>query len=117
MVELPFDILYLIINLVGKLPHPLSYTIDTTSLHALCLVSRSFNALATPILYSSITFSSQRIVGLLSATARSNPKLLQWCHSLCWPGFRVRFVEAKILSPMTGLRRFASPQRTYPPID
>jgi hypothetical protein len=117
MVEVPLDIWYIVTALVGKSLHPLSYTIDIASLHSLCLVSRLFNALATPILYSTITLSDPRSAGCLLTTARSNPRLLQWCHSMCWLGWRLHFVEHEILSTMTGLRRFVTSQTTWHPLE
>jgi hypothetical protein len=117
MVDVPSDILYLITNVIGELAHPRSYTIDTASLHALSLVSRLFNTLATPILYSTIMLSDHHSVGCLLSTAESNPKLLKLCHSLYWPGWRLSFVEHKILSAMTGLRRFFTSQKSGRPLE
>jgi hypothetical protein len=108
MVELPFDVLYLVVTEAGELPHPYAYTIDTATLHALCLVSRDFNALATPILYSSIRLSDHHGVLRLLATAESNPNLLQLCHSIYWPGD----LKNKLLIMMSGLRRFSTLQRS-----
>jgi hypothetical protein len=120
MVELPFDILYLIVNLVGGLPHPYSYTIDAASLHdlsSLCLVSWYFNVLVTPILYSTITLSRDRVLRLL-ATAESNPKLLQWCRSIDWPGSRrMKHVDRQLLTMMSGLRRFSTWQWSWRPFE
>lgn len=116
MVDLPLDVLHLITEVVGEPPHPLSYTIDTASLHALCLVSRFFNAVTTPMLYSSIILPDQRSVGCLLSTAKSNPRLLQLCHSIYWPGWRLSFVEQKILSAMTGLHRFFTSQSSGRPL-
>lgn len=113
-VDLPVDILYLIVDLVGKPSHPLAYTICTYALHALCLVSRFFNSLATPILYSSITLYDQRDISYLRSTGDSNPKLLQWCNAMYWPGGRkIRYADLKILHPMTNLRRFATSQTSW----
>jgi hypothetical protein len=120
MVELLFDIFYLITNLVGGSPHPYSYTIDAASLRdlsSLCLVSRHFNALATPILYSTITLSPDRVLRLL-ATAESNPKLLQWCRSIDRPGNRrMNFLECNLLTMMGGLRRFSTLQQSRRPVE
>jgi hypothetical protein len=114
MVELTFDILYLIVNVVGKLPHPYSYIIDTRTLRTLCLVSRVFNAIATPILYSSITISNQHSVSCLHATAKSNPKLLQWCHSINWSAVQQPpFVEDKLFKQMGCLRRLVTTRRSF----
>jgi hypothetical protein len=116
-VEVPFDIWYMIVVLVGKPSHPLSYTIDTASLHALSLVSRLLHTVVTPILYSTITLADPRSAGCLMATAKSNPRLLQWCHSMRWLGWRLPFVEDAILSTMTGLRRFITSQTTWHPLE
>jgi hypothetical protein len=119
MVDLPLDVLYLITNVVGELPHPLSYKIDSGSLRALCLVSRLFNTVATPILYSSITLSTWLNVVCLVKTAESNPKLLTLCHSLYWPGSpgRQPYAEQKILTAMTGLRRFLTLRMSGYPLE
>jgi hypothetical protein len=120
--ELPFDIFYIIVNRVGELPHPYSYIIDKATLHTLCLVSRDFNILATPILYSSIALSDQYGVSRLLATAESNPKLIQWCRSIDWPGAeplgrrRLPFAETEMLSLMSSLHRFATLQTSWRPL-
>jgi hypothetical protein len=103
------------------LPHPCRgsyYTIDAASLRALsrlCLVSRFFNAVTTPILYSTITLSHERVLRLL-ATAESNPKLLQCCRSIDWPGTqRMKRPEINLLTMMSGLHRFSTVQRSWRP--
>jgi hypothetical protein len=79
---LDFDILYLIVDQAYGRSHPLAYRIDSATLQSLCRVSKAFNDIATPILYSSVTLFTGR--GLLSfaATARENPQLLKSCRSL-----------------------------------
>jgi hypothetical protein len=80
--EPPFDILYLIVSLIGRPPHPHAFTVDSANLLSLCLVSRSFNRAATPFLYSTISLSSEWEVESLAKTAKMNPRLLTMCHSL-----------------------------------
>jgi hypothetical protein len=80
--EPPFDILYLIVRLIGRPPHQYAFTVDSANLLSLCLVSRSFNRAATPFLYSTINLSSEREVESLAKTAKTNPRLLTMCHSL-----------------------------------
>jgi hypothetical protein len=113
MVEVPLDILYLIIKEVGKLPHPFSYSIDSVSLHSLCLVSRLFNEVATPVLYSCIAPSTLHGIQSLAATAQGNPKLLEFCDSLQYPQSLSRSAESAMLSAMPGLRRLVTPQRSW----
>jgi hypothetical protein len=81
--QLPFDILYPIILACSTLLPSHTNPIDSTTLRLLCNVSKSFNDIATPLLYSSITLPTERSVLSLASTARTNPKLLKSCHTLC----------------------------------
>lgn len=105
--EIPFDIAYYIVAQLTSSRHPLSISVDSSTLYALCLVSQSFNAAAIPILYSSITvsgFTAPR----LAATARDNPSLLSHCHTLCFikPGPVSWDIVAQIVCSSPELRRF-----------
>jgi hypothetical protein len=78
-VELPFNIHSLIVQQAGIPSHPHAYAIDSVTLHTLCFISRSFNRIATPLLYSSISFAMQQKFKSLAKTAGENPQLLKTC--------------------------------------
>jgi hypothetical protein len=81
-VQVPFDIAYCIVSLL-KPSNPHSYEVDVRTLKCLCLVSQSFNAAATSMLYSFITLTRSATL-LLAAAMRLNSHLLRHCRSLCF---------------------------------
>jgi hypothetical protein len=109
-VEIPFDITHYIISLLEPAPQPNSFVVDVATMKRLCLVSRTFNAAANAVLYSSITIS-EAIAPLLIATARDNPSLLHHCHSLWFKaqtkGSLTWVTIAQIVCACPNLRRVA----------
>jgi hypothetical protein len=105
-IEIPFDVTYYIVNLLDSVRSPHSYQVDVTTLKRLCLVSRSFNAAATRVLYSSIILFETTALAL-ATTARTNPSLLHHCNSLCFqPSATLLGTVAQIVSYCPNLRRF-----------
>jgi hypothetical protein len=107
-VQLPFDIVFLICQLIGSPFPPHTYTIDTATLYSLCLVARSFNEAASLWLYSSITLSNDREVKSIARTAQERPLLLAACHSLLcrFPMDSQWYIIRDITSSTPALRRF-----------
>jgi hypothetical protein len=116
-VELPFDILHLIVQRACRLCHPLAYKIDSATLRSLCHVSKSFNHISTPLLYSSIALSTECSILSLAVTAKGNPHLLKSCHSLSLSLFftstKLTSAMRDILSSTSALRRFISSGSTW----
>jgi hypothetical protein len=110
LTQLPFDILYLIVQQACG-ASPLTYgTIDSATLQSVSLVSKSLRQVATPFLYSSITLSTRQSVQSLGTTAKENPLLLKSCHSLLFSEGAVTHDDVRdeqdILSSASALRRF-----------
>jgi hypothetical protein len=97
---LDFDILYLIVHQAYGPSHPLLYRIDSTALQSLCSVSKAFNDIATPVLYSSVTLFNRRGLLCFAATAGENPQLLRSCRPLPLPSLMGSKMETQNCPPM-----------------
>src|SRR5271163_4539134 len=74
--------------------NPIPFTVESTTLSNLCLVSHAFNDLATPLLYSSITIHDpDKIQRFLNAAMTSEPPGIRFsrCLSLRIPYYGDRF--------------------------